>query len=147
LPLVFMLVVLALVVAWTGSVDDFDKGYVALSRGEHETALHHFTAAIETGKLSRVNEARAYNNRGVAYAHLGRHHQANADYETAMQLNPSDAVAARNRSRSLDFERRQGGFAAPAPALDADPPEAEAKDTMLPSFTVISDKIGRLVSL
>ena len=142
-----MMVVLAVVVAWTGSVDDFDKGYVALSRGEHETALHHFTTAIETGKLTRVNEARAYNNRGVAYALLGRHRQANADYETAMQLNPSDAVAARNRSRSLDFERRQGPMAATVPVMDADPPEAEAKDTMLPSFAVITDKIGQLVSL
>lgn len=98
---VAMLVFIAVVVALTGRGDAFDKAFDAAELGRLDAAIHHYTDAIESNDLSRINRARAYNNRGVAYEHMGMYGQALADFEAALRLTPGDPDVAGNRDVAM----------------------------------------------
>ncbi len=53
-----------------------------------------------------LNDAKTYNNRGVAYARKGQHDQAISDYDKALEINPRNAKPYYNRGIAY-FEKGQ----------------------------------------
>ena len=56
------------------------------------------TAVIQSGQWEGANLAWAYNNRGVAYGHLGQYERAIEDYDQAIRLNPGQTWAYHSRA-------------------------------------------------
>ncbi len=56
------------------------------------------TALILSGQLSVRNLVIVYNRRGLAYADLGKYHQAIEDYDQTLRLDPGYARAYSNRA-------------------------------------------------
>ncbi len=87
------LMVLAFVLAaFVSDGDDFDRAWDAAAEGRYQTAAHHYTAAIESGGLSRQDRSVAYNNRGVAWARLGQFDRALTDFSAALSMAPGDSI-------------------------------------------------------
>lgn len=108
-----MIAVVALIIAFTGISDEVDKGYDAAMSGELDTAVYHYTKALESDGLSRSTKAVALNNRGVVYQKMGRYRAALADFEAALVLVPGDGDVQRNRTvaagrAGLDLSSRSG---------------------------------------
>lgn len=55
------------------------------------------TAVIDDGRWSGIDLAWAYNNRGAAYAQLGRYQDAIRDFDETIRLEPGDPAAHANR--------------------------------------------------
>ncbi len=53
-----------------------------------------------------LNDAKAYNNRGLSYARKGQHDQAISDYDKALEINPRNAKPYYNRGIAY-FEKGQ----------------------------------------
>ena len=92
-----MLIVTAVIVFLTGWSDHFDDGYKAARQGQVDAAIYHYTQALQTGELSRQNQARALNNRAIAYYQKGLYARALNDLDLAIQLSPTDLEITRNR--------------------------------------------------
>ena len=71
----------------------FSVGYLFSLQEKHEDAI----AAYDRVLQLKSDDARAYNNRGIAKNSLGRHEAAIADYNQAIQLKPDYAKAYFNR--------------------------------------------------
>jgi tetratricopeptide (TPR) repeat protein len=84
--------------AWADADSEFNAGEAAYNNGELDTAIAHFTKAIQL----KPDDAFAYGNRGSAYDHKGHYDQAIADYSKAIELKPDDAIA--YGSRGLTYE-------------------------------------------
>ena len=95
--LIGMLIVTAVIVFLTGWSDQFDKGVRAARQGQVDSAIRHYTQALEGGDLSRRNQARALNNRAIAYCQKGLYARALNDLDLAIQLSPDDLEITRNR--------------------------------------------------
>lgn len=75
----------------------YRSGTQALERGEPDRAV----ADLE-GAAARVpNESEVHNRLGVAYAAAGRRGDAIREFQSAVALDCSNAVAARNLARAL----------------------------------------------
>ena len=79
-------------------------GNRAAEKGDLERAIKHFTAAIDSGKLSKENMAIAHNNRGSAWDDRRQPDKAIKDYSKAIELNPNYDAAYYNRSYA--YERK-----------------------------------------
>lgn len=66
----------------------FDSGIEEAGSGRHRRAVELFTKAIES---SPAAAAGMYQHRGRAYADMGMHHEAIADYDAAVRLQPGCA--------------------------------------------------------
>jgi hypothetical protein len=88
--LAFSLLALAVAAAGAAAYDDFARGLGANLRGDRDTAIEAFTAAIAAGDLSPGLMPQAYRGRGLA--HLARHECKPAfdDLDTALKLKPGD---------------------------------------------------------
>lgn len=60
------------------------------------------TRLLQSGKLTQLDRATAYSNRGSAYVRKHQHDRAIRDYEEAIKLNPKYAVAYFNRGSAYD---------------------------------------------
>ena len=75
----------------------------------------------------KPDDADAYNNRGVAKVHLGRHDDAIADYNEAIRLKPDDADAYNNRgSAKVHLGRHDDAIADYDEAIRLKPDYADA---------------------
>jgi Flp pilus assembly protein TadD len=72
-------------------------GRVALARKDPANALTIFLSAIESG----AKTSEAYDDAGVAYDMLGRHHEAQKSYDLALQKDPLNRHARNNLGISL----------------------------------------------
>lgn len=95
---IIMLAILAVILVVTGRTDDFDRGYEAGLQGRHDAAAAYYTKALRQGDLSRENQARALNNRAIAYLRMGQVDRARSDLDAAVLVLPEDLVIARNRT-------------------------------------------------
>ncbi len=122
--MLMMLVVTAFILILTGRADHFDDGYAAANQGQVDAAIYHYTQALQSGDLSRRNQARALNNRAIAFYQKGLYDRALADLDRAMQLAPEDLDIIRNRqtawlmagggsdtTQSAVFANNSSGFA------------------------------------
>ena len=83
--------------AWNGAWQNaayYHLGCICMRRGDVETALEHFTVAVERGSRDML----ARNARGMALRLLGRTQEAEALARETLHLDPLDAVAARELS-------------------------------------------------
>ena len=66
-----------------------EQGYKLAEQGRYDEAIKNYNEAI------RLNpqDAKAYNNRGIAYYYLDHLERAIEDYDKAIRLNPEDAEA------------------------------------------------------
>jgi tetratricopeptide (TPR) repeat protein len=68
--------------------DSFDQGKASLEKGDYDTAIAYFSAAVQ-----RIGSAEAYECRGVAYKEKGDLGQAIKDLREAIRLKPDLAEA------------------------------------------------------
>ncbi len=73
---------------------------------DHDRRIRGCTAYIESAKTDPHNLATAHLNRGISYAQRGAHAKALADFETAVQLDPSNALVPYNIG-NVFFDGRQ----------------------------------------
>jgi tetratricopeptide (TPR) repeat protein len=88
---VFSLAVLAFVLPLFGcmtGLKHYQAADEARTRGEYDTAIEQYTAAIEAGDLSKQQLAEAYHHRGGIYADKKDYDRAIGDYNEAIRLNP-----------------------------------------------------------
>jgi curved DNA-binding protein CbpA len=74
----------------------FERGSKLLEKQDFEGAVALFTESIHQNS----GLARAFNYRGIAYAHLGKIDRAIEDFENASFLDPEDLTASRNLERA-----------------------------------------------
>lgn len=102
----------------------FERGNVALTKGDFDGAIQHFDAALDL----KPDFSFAYNNRGIAYYNKSESALAIRDYSEAIRLNPDDLTAYFNRGLA---HYRKGSYASSARDLEKviqrDPNADEAK--------------------
>src|SRR5262249_39030085 len=76
----------------------YERGNVQLDQGDNQAAIADYTKALT---LDSTN-ARAFNNRALAYAALGKADQALADYAAAIRIDPTYTRAYQNRLHLLE---------------------------------------------
>lgn len=81
--------------------DPFACALRALKRGEYARAETELTSLLAAQELTANNRVFLLNKRGVARIGLQRHEDAHADFETALELNPSFAPAIANLGNLL----------------------------------------------
>jgi tetratricopeptide (TPR) repeat protein len=86
----------------------YERGNVQLDAGENAEAIADYDTAIALDP----SNARAFNNRALAYVALGQADQALADYAAAIKLDPSYLRAYENRLRLLEQRGDLKGMAA-----------------------------------
>ena len=83
----------------------FQQGNFLLALEQTEKAIEAYSHAIKLDP----NYAYAYNNRGIAYAKVGKYNRAIEEYKTAIQLKPDYAHAYNNRAAAYtltgEFDR------------------------------------------
>ena len=78
----------------TDPVALLNQGRALLKEGQHDRAIACFNKAIEINPVY----AKAYNNRGIAYAKSkDQHNKAISDFNKVIEINPRDADAYINR--------------------------------------------------
>ncbi len=95
--LVFLLIAIAVpggALAAGKDPNPYREGVNALNRGDYEEAVRLISLAIET----TPNEARYYNDRGVAFKRAGKLDEALADYTKALEIKPDYVNALNNRA-------------------------------------------------
>jgi Flp pilus assembly protein TadD len=111
--------------AWADAHSEFDAGMAALKTGDLDTAIAHFTKAIEV----KPDDAVAYRNRGIAYGEKDLHDQAIADFTMAIELKPDDASAYNNRGIAYEnLRQRDKAIADYRQALSLEPGMKEAQE-------------------
>ena len=68
-----------------------------LKQQEHENAIKHYTESIKY----KPDNTTTYNNRGVAYYHIGDYNRAIEDYDKAIEIQPDLAELYYNRGEAL----------------------------------------------
>ena len=81
--------------------DPFACALRALKRGEYARAETELTSLLAVQQLTANERVFLLNKRGVARIGLQRHEDAHADFETALELNPSFAPAIANLGNLL----------------------------------------------
>ncbi|RTL71283.1 MAG: tetratricopeptide repeat protein [Hyphomicrobiales bacterium] len=84
-----------------GQVEKARDAAALLVRGNIDQAINLYTEALEDRTLPNDRRATLYNDRGVAYARLGRHREAIEDYNRAVHLYPEFAAVYNNRGNVL----------------------------------------------
>jgi tetratricopeptide (TPR) repeat protein len=84
------------VYAQTTAVEYLQNGNDAFKQGDYDQAIYDYTKAIDINP----SLAKAYDNRGVAYAQKGFLAPAIADFTMALANNPNDAEAYNNRGHA-----------------------------------------------
>jgi len=101
----------------------YERGNVQLDAGANEAAIADYDKAIALDP----SNARAFNNRALAYAALGKPDQALADYAAAIKLDPAYLRAYENRLRLLEQRGDLTGMAADYRQLAALDPKNTAR--------------------
>jgi len=83
---------------WAQSSTDLDECYKP--SGTIDQAIEACTRAINSGQLSQPNLVNSYINRGAKWSGKREYDRAIADYDKALGIDPQNAVAHGNRSRS-----------------------------------------------
>lgn len=87
---------------------------------EYESAIARLTEAIEQGRAN----THAYNNRGVAYFEIGEDGKAQPDYEAAIRVSATNAIAYANLARLAEKNRDfQSAIAHCDRAIEIEPDE------------------------
>jgi tetratricopeptide (TPR) repeat protein len=76
--------------------DHYARGYSLYLSGDYQSAIDEFSQAI----TQQANLVAAYNDRGLAYANMGKADQAIADFNEAISINNSSAFAYNNRGNA-----------------------------------------------
>lgn len=99
-----------LLTAFTGNGDPFERAVSAAAEGRYETAAHHYSVVLASGALSNGSRATAHNNRGVAFAKLGRYQQALREFTAAKSMAAGDSILFSNMetARRIVLARSQG---------------------------------------
>ena len=106
---------------------DFGKGVDALERNDYATAIHFFKLAV----AEKPDSAKALNLRGVAYLMSGKIHEARADFEKVIGLDPAYGPAYQNLGCTLVKEMKLAeAEAVLRQALDRFPASASAYFTL-----------------
>ncbi len=92
--------------SWAGPKDDIRAGIDAARVGQLHKAVELFSKAINSGKLSRANQAVAYSNRGAARDDLGQVDLAIKDFSRAIKADPKYDPAYYNRSYSFEKKKQ-----------------------------------------
>jgi len=88
----------------TGDQRRFEADYkTCISSDSAEAQLAACSRLIASGWLTERNQAKVYNNRGVAYWRLDRFDLALADYERSLAINPDDADTHLNKGNAHVF--------------------------------------------
>lgn len=74
--------------------------------GAPTVAVQACTDLLRQGNLDDKSKATTYINRGNAYDELGDSERALGDYDSALAINPRDALAHRNKGATLERQRR-----------------------------------------
>src|SRR4030042_5342299 len=78
----------------------------SMAEKKEKEIIGYFTNASAQQKQTELRDAKAYNNRGLAYSHKGQYDQAISDFNKALEINPRYAEAYNNRGLAYD-ERGQ----------------------------------------
>lgn len=87
-----------------GCASHINKAGSLIKRGEYDAAIAESTLAIEESDDEHRNLA--YTNRAIAYGCARQYDRAQADYESAIKLNPADAITYANYTGLLMAMRR-----------------------------------------
>ena len=108
--------------------------------GNPELAIEVCTRLIEIPVLERPELAKAHHARGVEWATLGRHDQAVADYDKALELDADVAGARHNRALSLaELGQHERAVADWTAALEEDPRGTRAYLGRAADYTALGD--------
>lgn len=99
---VALLVCLLMLAAPPAAAGPFEDGQAAHQRGQYLEAIMHFTTDINSGSNTTHNLAVVYNNRGNTYMSLRQWDKALADFNRAIELDPSHANTYYNRALVWD---------------------------------------------
>jgi len=96
-------VLLAAGAASADPLGDAKSGLAAFNSGDNPTAIKLFTAALDSGRLTRPDQELAYVKRAEAYLAASDGKSALTDANHALDLDPrdSEAVATRDRAQAL----------------------------------------------
>lgn len=145
MPYAILMAVIAICTLIFGEGDAFDKGWVALQRGEADRAIALFDEATRSKDLSMANKGRAFNNLGVALVTKGEVERAAAQFDMAARFLPQEPAAQQNRVLVQGSMRLRGGMA----RADAAPRTIaleRASAFGLPTIGAIREKVVGIVS-
>ena len=106
------------------------------------------TAAIQSGKLTKKFQARAFLNRGLGYAHKNDYDRAIADFSQAVSLDPNEADAFGNRGIAYELKKDYAhAITDYDQAIRLDPKNAEALYNRSLAKRAQGDKAGAAADL
>lgn len=83
-----------------GGLDEARRGLAEQRAGNVDSAIEHYTRAIESGNLPNHHLAAAYRNRGLAWNEKNEHQRAIEDLSSALKLTPDNFRLYANRGNS-----------------------------------------------
>ena len=101
----------------------FYKGFNALESGNYSAAIKYYDEYLKRNP----NNAKAYYNRGLAYANLQKYNEAISDYTTAISIDPNYADAYNNRGTVYaNLQKYNEAISDYTTAISIDPNHADA---------------------